>query len=172
MQYTDVNYSDDELTFLPYFTYIWSILRGSPPYLGQYFDLSIQRTFFDVKHVRSSLWNIIFLTYKTITNQSSNFIDDVMFEEILADAVWCLQTWPVEMIAWPVDKSQRLDVKLDDSGDRFLQTTTRKLLPYDESFVMKWNRDPYDVQSGDGMTEDDSGAFLLPFWMAYYFDFI
>jgi len=37
---------------------------------------------------------------------------------------------------------------------------------------MKWNRDPYDVQTGDGMTEDDSAPFLLPFWMAYYFDFI
>ena len=40
-------------------------------------------------------------------------------------------------------------------------------LPASERRQYRWNADPYDVtDGGDGLSEGDPGAWLLPYWMA------
>uniref|UniRef100_A0A6B2KYC0 Uncharacterized protein n=1 Tax=Arcella intermedia TaxID=1963864 RepID=A0A6B2KYC0_9EUKA len=163
----DINYSDDELTYLAYFTYIWALQQKSPDYLDKYFQLSINRTISDIKNVRGSLWSIMTLAYLRMKggDWKMNELD------LLGDALWCLRTWPLEVIDWPVDKSQRRDVRWDAEEDRDDKETLITLLPYDENVVMKWNTDPFDVRGGSGYSEDDTAAFLLPFWMGYYYNY-
>ena len=60
--YTTFNRSDDELMFLPYFT--WALATGFKPeqsYGGSYFHASIKRSYAFVAPDRSSLWCIMSL---------------------------------------------------------------------------------------------------------------
>jgi hypothetical protein len=40
------------------------------------------------------------------------------------------------------------------------------VLPANERTQGRWNGDPFDLDGGDGMNEDDPGAFILSFWAA------
>ncbi len=45
------------------------------------------------------------------------------------------------------------------------------VLPANERNQGRWNGDPHSINDGgDGMTEMDAGAWLLPYWMARAFD--
>lgn len=167
MQPSDINYSDDELTYLPYFTYIWNFLRTRQDPLGEAFDLSMERTFFNVKRVRSPLWNFIYLVYKKEMRNETDIPASV-----LEDAIWALQTLPIEQIDWPVDNSQREDIQFDQSVDRFGKKSLRNLIPYDENSVYRWNASPFDLSDGSGHSICDASVFLTPFWLGYYFMYI
>ena len=47
-----------------------------------------------------------------------------------------------------------------------------EVLPGNERTQMMWNGDPYDLTGGNGMAEDDAGAWLLPYWMARHYGLI
>ena len=50
---------------------------------------------------------------------------------------------------------------------------TRSPLPANERCQYRWNANPYLIQDcGSGMSESDPGAWLLPYWMARYYDLI
>ncbi len=55
----DDNFSDDELTFLPYYT----LFRSSSTVASQYPEalLSIRRTYSFVRELKSDLWNAIYI---------------------------------------------------------------------------------------------------------------
>jgi len=90
----DINYSDDNLTFLPYFTYIWTTLLSGENPLGEYFDRSIVRTFDNVKRVKSALWNVVFMIYlKHLAPEHIRTSRDWSF--VMRDAAWQLETLPV-----------------------------------------------------------------------------
>jgi hypothetical protein len=43
------------------------------------------------------------------------------------------------------------------------------VLPIAERHVMRWNGDPYALDSGsDGRSRDDGTAILLPYWLGRY----
>ncbi len=48
----------------------------------------------------------------------------------------------------------------------FLSTKLQhtKLLPPDERTIHKWNGGPYDLDDGDGFSEEDPTVFLLSYW--------
>jgi hypothetical protein len=48
--------------------------------------------------MKSSLWNFIY----GLSPGAQDFD--------LEESVWSLQTWPIEMIEWPVEIDQRLDI--------------------------------------------------------------
>jgi len=56
---SDDNFSDDELTFLAYFSYIWNKNYS----LGAHFDESLSRTFAIAKPERPSPYNYIYAAY-------------------------------------------------------------------------------------------------------------
>jgi len=156
-QPSDYNYSDDELTFLPYFTYMFS---GQNLFKESEFTLGIDRTWTIVNHEKPSLWNIIYGT--TGANDFK-----------LEDAIWTLQTWPISQVNWPTKNSERFDISLDPDMTRNNGGQQMKqLLPYDERDLFVWNSNPYTPDDGNGFTEYDPTGFLLPFWMARYYNFI
>src|SRR5688572_14844450 len=94
-QPSDDNFSDDELTFLPYFTYLYSGILTSE--MEEEFQLSIQRTWNVERPNKSPLWNFIY----SLTNTS---------DFALKDSIWTLQTYPLSQINWPVKNGDRLDI--------------------------------------------------------------
>lgn len=162
---SDDNYSDDELTFLPYFTFLFFCQNSSTcPFDRAPVLTSMERTFQIVRPERPDLWDAIYLA--TSGNQDDSIVRDI---------VWNLRTWPLELIRWPVSNAERQDILYDLAVTRFgfkdVQSLhTRPPLPSNERMQGLWNGNPWIVTaSGSGMSEDDAGAWLLPYWMARFF---
>ncbi|MDP2437626.1 MAG: hypothetical protein Q8P67_17935 [archaeon] len=153
----DDNYSDDELAWLPYAT--WLNVDNSPAFLP--FKLSLSRSIGINGPEKSSLWNIIYLLCQGDDDPSLD-------QQLLKDAISTLQSWPLEQIEWPVRNSQRFDIVWRHFGDRSSDENTLNLLRYDELSCLRWNCDPYSPDGGSGYSEEDPGAWLLPYWMARY----
>jgi hypothetical protein len=173
-------------------------LRTDKRIMGRWFDIGIRRTFEFTRNYRPAPWNIIYLIYlHLLAKEPAHLID----KNILEEAVWTLETWPIDQVNWPVDNSKRLDKWIYPMTDYSGEIVMTKLVPYDEngssslsvllSFeqyfcisrycihvcrhfsVFKWNRDPYRTHfDGDGMREYDPSAFLLPYYMAVFHDLI
>ena len=75
----------------------------------------------------------------------------------------------MDTIDYNVINSHRQDIEWDAEPDRFGNRQTLTLLPPDERPMMKWNGNPFVVDShGGGHEEDDGAAFLLPYWLGRY----
>ena len=63
---------------------------------------------------------------------------------------------------------------VDRFGKAHVESThSRPPLPANERRQYRWNSDPYNVaDGGDGMSEADPGAWLLPYWMARYHELL
>jgi len=155
-QPSDYNYSDDELAFLPYYTYI----HADQPFVRNEFKLSITRAHKIAKTEKSSLWNII---YGTTGVQEFG----------LEDAAWCLRTWPLDWIDWPYYNQNRTDYIMSPYISRNgYSRQAMRVFPYDEISIGRWNSNPFDLTGGSGYDESDPSAYLLPYWMARYHGFI
>ncbi len=98
--------------------------------------------------------------------QPTRFVDFV-------SAARTLYRMPIGTIDWSVKNSQLEDIALDRVRDRFARPQATTLLPPDERPVMKWNTNPFEVDSDSGGREEDEGAaFLLPYWMGRYLGFL
>jgi len=126
----DLNYSDDELTFLPYYTFHMAVIF-EPDALA-FFDAdpvmaSMKRTFAAVKPLKSSLWNAIYLAVS----------DEDEEEDIVNDMIYNLATWPLDMIDHTTYNGARIDILMEPGEDRFVapgmeSTKTRPPLPANE----------------------------------------
>jgi hypothetical protein len=67
---------------------------------------ALERTFDIISPLRSDLWNSLYYAAggKCFTDANA------------ADIVWNLQTWPLELIDWPVQNSHRRDVWIDPNS--------------------------------------------------------
>ena len=98
--------------------------------------------------------------------------------ERVDDLLWNLRTWQLELVRWPVNNSQRIDIEYAHTTNRFgrahvQQKHSGSPLPANERRQDRWNANPWDVSDGwDGMAEGDPGAWLLPYWMARYYGII
>ena len=122
---------------------------------------------------RPNLWNTIYLAATNFTNVAA---DDV--KKRVNDILWNLKTWPQELIDWPVSNEHRVDILYDLAISRFHKAhiqslKTRSPLPANERCQYRWNANPFKVENcGSGMSEGDPGAWLLPYWMARYYQII
>ena len=121
-------------------------------------NLSLARTFNALKPERAAIWNAAF---------SAMGVD--IGPDGAADVVWNLRTWQLDLVSWPTMNSHRLDITLDvtnagRSGGG--SNDARVVLPANERSQGRWNGDPFDLDGGDGMSEDDPGAFILSYWLA------
>ena len=153
----DDNYSDDELTFLPFYT-ILSCTKADPE-RGAAALASMKQVWGLLKASRSNLWAAIFMAM-TGTREASD----------LADVVWTLRMWPLELISWPMTNAHRLDIVYTGQADRFgKKNTANRVIPANERGQGRWNGSPFDVSdSGNPNSEMDPGAWLLPYWLARY----
>jgi len=164
----DDNYSDDELTFLPYWSLLVAannsaVLQRALPSLCA----SIARTFDIVKPLRSDFWAAVYLH---ASRRHPTLLPPL---PVSLDALWNLQTWPLELIEWPVMNSHRLDITIDPAMDRGGHQGTdsyRRILPANERPQGRWNSNPHDLDGGSGMDEMDAGVFLAPYWLGVAVD--
>jgi hypothetical protein len=84
-------------------------------------------------------------------------------------AVETLRDWPLDMIEWTVDNSQRMDVQRDLTPGMDDGHLTR-ILPRSEMGICQWDQEPYKAVIGmDGQREDKPDDWLLAYWMGRYY---
>jgi hypothetical protein len=149
-----INHSDDELAFLSFYP----LLRyETDPQLLDVYKQSLLRSWLIERPERNPLWNFIYAVGTGATD----------FDR--AESLRTLQEIPMDAIEWSVANSHRLDVPIDPLADRFKRPQSLIVLPFDELPIMKWNGNPYNLDSsGGGRREDDGAYFLLPYWMGRY----
>lgn len=153
----EINHSDDELAFLPYYSLLQHV---RDPELKKTYQKSLLRSWQVEQPDRNPLWNII----------ASSGLDKDCDLDI---AVKELQDFPMDVIKWTMDNSHRWDIRFNPMPDRFLNPQATNVIPVDERGISKWNSNPYKlVQKGNGTGEDDGAAWLLPYWMGRYHGFI
>ena len=168
-QPSDVNYSDDELTFVTYLQFFWAGRRGTNPLyhrLKETVWTSLKKTFDYVRVADPSLWTSIYLFAASQMNRTSETAEDA------ERALWNLQTWPMSWINWPTNNSARLDLRPNPhrSHTNDFVKVAETVVPYDEMTYLLWNSDPFATQQGNGYREYCPSAFLYPYWMMRYFD--
>ena len=194
----DDNFSDDELTFFPYFSWLVAALNSNSTATAKVVPAalsSLARTFDIISPLRSDLWNTVYLS--AVQKWFPGSSNDLLSQTTLNDVAWNLRTWPLELVSWPVRNSQRIvrgvsssllrfappldlccprvqDFFFDPTLNREGQSSTEatKVFPANERTQFRWNADPYDLDGGDGYSECDAGAWLLPYWMARHEGFI
>ncbi|ELR12782.1 uncharacterized protein ACA1_093180 [Acanthamoeba castellanii str. Neff] len=123
--------------------------------------------------VRSSLWNVVYLSASTFLSSSSlSSVDNMGSPEsdTMGAAAWTLRRWPLSLVHWPVRNSQRLDLIWTEQANRFAGTDYRPpVLPWDEGALLLWNADPFEPDGGSGHSEQAPTPFLLPYWLARYY---
>ena len=167
----DDNYSDDELAWLPFFT--WLFMSPADPnnkIRMQRRDIvlrSLERSWRLIASERSALWSTIY--YVSVGDADKRAASR---DEVREYVLWNLQTWADELIDWPNDNDNRQDILYESTATRFNVQHTQSLksrppLPANERRQYRWNANPYVVgpPSGTGTTEGDPGAWLLPYWM-------
>lgn len=90
----------------------------------------------------------------------------------LEASVQFLRDAPLDLIYWTVDNREREDLQLVRYPE-LDHWQVNRLLPPDERFTMRWDKNPYDAVGGsDGYRESTGVYWLLPYWMGRYFGFI
>ena len=169
----DLNFSDDELSFLPLFILIFTIHHPTSLLSPDIVKSTLQRTFEIVRMERSSLWTTIFL----VAAKQLNFVVED-YSVLKKDIEWNLQTWPLEHINYPTHNIDREDIFYGPGTNRFYLKHTDTLhsqspIPANQRNQFRWNANPFDISStGDGMVQVDPGAYLLSYWMARYYNIL
>ncbi|GMH98182.1 hypothetical protein TrVE_jg1208 [Triparma verrucosa] len=175
----DLNYSDDELTFLPYLTFFIALEMLEENKTGTTITIatapitsSLERTFQFVRPEQSSLWNSIFLACTSILPSP---LSDKDRNQIINDIIYNLETWPLSHIDYETRNENRIDFNWENSSSRFGEThseSSKKIAPFpaNERRQFRWNASPYAItDGGSNSVETDPGAFLLPYWLSKYY---
>lgn len=150
------NHSDDEMYFLGY----WGLYRYA-------FNEELKDKFKDaiIDHwqaelpEKDGLWNIMTAVVG---------IDDPG----MADAVWYLQKYPMDLIHWNIKNSGRKDIELLDKN--FRNQFTKRVLPPDELKIARHNGNRFTLDGGGNGTAENSAGdiWLLPYWLGRYLNVI
>ncbi|GMH63048.1 hypothetical protein TrST_g9923 [Triparma strigata] len=175
----DLNYSDDELTFLPYLTFFIALEMLEENKTGTTITIatapitsSLERTFQFVRPEQSSLWNSIFLACTSILPSP---LSDKDRNQIINDIIYNLETWPLSHIDYETRNENRIDFNWENSSSRFGEThseSSKKVAPFsaNERRQFRWNASSYAItDGGSNSVETDPGAFLLPYWLSKYY---
>ncbi|MDX1935187.1 MAG: hypothetical protein SFU56_21530 [Capsulimonadales bacterium] len=158
-----INHSDDELAWVTYFP----LLRlEKDPARRRLLTESVARNWEEseqeqtIRQEKSPFYNFM---YGAMTGRPC----------AVEEAVTTLEDWPWELINWTVRNSHRHDVTQRISPMNRNRNEITRVLPASERRVMKWNGNPFAPdQGGEGRTEEDGAAFLLPYWLGVYHGYI
>ncbi|UCD48956.1 MAG: hypothetical protein JSW27_15635 [Phycisphaerales bacterium] len=148
---TEWNHSDDELAFLSY----WILYRYAfDDELRAKYRQTIEGHWQAERPEKNPLWNFIYA--------------DTGAEEFdLAESIWTLREFPLDMISWTVRNSDRQDLQF--LKPNFREQTTKDVLPPDERPMSKHNGNAFRLDGGSGGRREYSGdIYLLPYWMGRY----
>jgi hypothetical protein len=152
---TEWNHSDDELAFLSY----WNLYRYAfTSELREDYRRAIRDHWEVERPEKNPLWNFLYAATGA--------------EEFdLAESIWSLQGFPLDLIGWTVRNSQRRD--LDFLAPNFRHQSTKVVLPPDERPMSKYNGNAFRLDGGNGGREEFSGdIYLLPYWVGRYLGII
>jgi len=152
-----INHSDDELAFLAYYVLL---TFEKDPELRRIYLLSLERSWQFERPERNPLWNFI---YGALTGKPCD----------IEASVQTLIEIPLDLIEWTIVNSHRKDIIINEALTRSGEKQSVNLLPYDERRIMRWNGNPFVLDSYAGGREMlDGSHWLLPYWMGRYFGFI
>lgn len=151
------NHSDDQLGFVAWYP----ILQlEQDPRIRRALAAGVNRHYAIVEPEKSSFFTFVYATIDPAGADISGAIEN-------------LREIPTDRRLYRAINSHRADVTLSPRENRFERPVLTRVLPADERCFAKWNEDPYEPDDGgDGLTEDDGAAYLLPYWMARYHGFI
>jgi len=156
---TIVNHSDDELAFLAYYPLL---KYEDDPELLEYYHKSITRSWEIERPERCPLFNFI---HGAVMPEGTDFD--------LEGSLFTLRHIPLGLVRWGHQNSRRDDVRIKFFPGRFKEKESATPLPPDEREVMKWNGNPYRLDSDRKGTSEEAGTYwLLPYWMGRYYGFI
>ncbi len=94
----------------------------------------------------------------------------------LKESVEFLRDAPLDLVQWRIDNSKREDVALV-RRPMLEPLQLDRMLPPSERGVMRWDKNPWEVISGDfsdpeGRLESSGVFWLLPYWMGRHAGFI
>lgn len=84
----------------------------------------------------------------------------------LEDSVWWLQKFPLDLVSWTIDNSQRKD--LEKLAPNFRNQTYTEVLPPSEQPVHFHNGAYRNNSNGAGRGEEAPYIWLLPYWAGRY----
>lgn len=131
--------------------------------------------------LRANFMDGITWAYRTVEHDQNLFFnftygiaggEDFHLEESIA----FMRDQPLDLRQWTVDNSKREDITFSRYPIlRPMQTS--RMLPPSERGVMRWDKNPWAVISGDfhdaaGHRESSGVFWLLPYWMGRYHGFI
>lgn len=153
------NHSDDEMYFLGY----WGLYRYA---FNDTLRSKYKRAIIDHWEIerpeKEGLWNI----FTAITGKRN-------FD--IAEAIFYLQEYPLDLIDWSVLNSHRKDI--EPLKKNFRGQTIKEVLPPDERPVQRHNANMFELDrnngSHNGTSEYSAGdIWLLPYWMGRYLGLI
>ncbi|MCR4318667.1 MAG: hypothetical protein NUW37_20185 [Planctomycetes bacterium] len=151
-----INHSDDELAFMAYLA-----LMRHPAIAADHqsnFNSSIDRYFRLEKPEKNPLWNFIYALARPE-------IDDIA----LYDSIWTLQRTPMDLRDWKMTNSDRLDIELVNYDDRHGERQASIVIAPECRRTMKYNSNPFTVDSNGSGRQEDEGAFLpFAYWVGRY----
>lgn len=149
----EINHSDDELSFLPYYC----LMRYSKDNeLKKTYEKSLLRSWKAEQNDRIPIWNII---------STAGLGTDCDMQTAIEE----LQEYPMDIIKWDMQNSHRWDLRKNPLTDRFGKAQATRPIPVDERGITKWNSNTFLFDyPGNGTSEDDGAAWLLPYWMGRY----
>ncbi|MEW6237451.1 MAG: hypothetical protein AB1656_18875 [Candidatus Omnitrophota bacterium] len=157
-----INHSDDEMAFMCYY----NLLKyEKDPDLKQYYLAGLERSWrFEIPE-RNPLFNFIY----GAVSETERFGRD--------DAIDTLQRIPLDFVTWKIANSHRLDITPQPAQTGAYRERAASsgggVLPIDESPLLRWNGNPFQLDGGNGGYEEEDGAFfLLPYWLGRYHGFI
>ncbi len=147
------NHSDDLLAFVTY----WVLHRTAfDDELKARYAEAIKDHFDIEKEERCPIWSMVYAS--TLKNPK-----DWGAEE----ALWTLRRFPLDLVSWRVENSERRDITR--LAENFRGQQMADFLPPCERPVSRWNGHPFVLDGGDGgHTEFAGDEFLLPYWMGRY----
>lgn len=150
------NHSDDQLSYVAWYP----ILQlEHDPNVRLVLHKAVRRHYRTLAEDRSSFFNLVSATI------DPDYVD-------IEGAIQNLREIPTDRRGWRMINSHRTDVQFDPRIDRFGDKQLLRVLPADERDFDKWNGNPYIPDGGgDGRSEDDGAAYLLPYWMGRYHGF-
>ncbi|MDR0794004.1 MAG: hypothetical protein LBE82_11905 [Chitinophagaceae bacterium] len=151
------NHSDDEMYFLGY----WGLYKYA---LNDTLKAKFKEAILDHWEIerpeKEAAWNIF-----TAVTGVKNFD--------LNEAVWYLQKYPLDMVTWKMQNSNRQDIEFIPKN--FRKQTIKEVLPPDELPISRHNANRFSLDGGDnnGSAEYSAGdIWLLPYWMGRYLGII
>ncbi|HOX27998.1 MAG TPA: hypothetical protein PLQ76_02460 [bacterium] len=154
-----VNHDSDEMASLSFYTLI-NAERTDKKLRDDYFLEGMRRLWSTDLKERNAEQIIIYGAF-----ERNNFGLDL--------AVRTLREIPLDLVKWDVRNSHRRDVKISMKPDRFKTAQSIAVLPYTETRTMRWSDNMYRLDVSESANEEMVPTFwLLPYWMARYYNLI